>query len=131
MRPARSKVKVSESAIVTKNNSGVVTKEVDYEYDVFNRRVSKSIDADGAGPASAEVTRFVYDGGDILAVTDASGDITHRMLHGPAVDQILAIEEDATGEVLWGLTDHLGSIRDIVDNYCNMIRREARNENVI
>lgn len=63
-------------SIVTKNNSGVVTKEVDYEYDVFNRRVSKSIDADGAGPASAEVTRFVYDGGDILAVTDASGDIT-------------------------------------------------------
>ncbi|XZE36947.1 RHS repeat-associated core domain-containing protein [Pirellulaceae bacterium SH501] len=106
--------------IVTKNNTGVVTKEVDYEYDVFNRRVSKSIDADGAGPASTEVTRFVYDGGDILAVTDASGDITHRMLHGSAVDQILAIEEDATGEVLWGLTDHLGSIRDIVDNDGNV-----------
>jgi RHS repeat-associated protein len=106
--------------IVTKNNSGLVTKEVDYEYDVLNRRVSKSIDADGAGPASAEVTRFVYDGGDILAVTDASGDITHRMLHGPAVDQILAIEEDATGEVLWGLIDHLGSIRDIVDNDGNV-----------
>ncbi|XZE36949.1 RHS repeat-associated core domain-containing protein [Pirellulaceae bacterium SH501] len=108
------------TGIVTKNNSGVVTKEVDYEYDVFNRQVSKSIDADGAGPATAEGTRFVYDGGDILAVTDVSGDITHRMLHGPAVDQILAIEEDATGEVLWGLTDHLGSIRDIVDNDGNV-----------
>ncbi|XZE36951.1 RHS repeat-associated core domain-containing protein [Pirellulaceae bacterium SH501] len=108
------------TGIVTKNNSGVVTKAVDYEYDVFNRRVSKSIDTDGAGPGATEVTRFVYDGGDILAVTDASGDITHRMLHGPAVDQILAIEEDATGEVLWGLTDHLGSIRDIVDNDGNV-----------
>jgi RHS repeat-associated protein len=106
--------------IVTKNNSGVVTKEVNYEYDVFDRRVSKSIDADGAGAAAAEVTRFVYDGGDILASTDSSGDITHRMLHGPAVDQILAIEEDVTGEVLWGLADQLGSIRDIVDDDGNV-----------
>jgi RHS repeat-associated protein len=51
----------------------VVTKKVDYEYDVFNRRVSKSIDADGAGPAAAEVTRFVYDAfGNVVSETDAA-----------------------------------------------------------
>lgn len=60
-------------SIVTKNNSGVVTKEVDYEYDVFNRRVSKSIDADGAGPGATEVTRFVYDAfGNVVSETDAA-----------------------------------------------------------
>jgi len=42
-----------------------------------------------------------------------------RYLHGPAVDQILAQEElDGSGnsaDVLWMLTDHLGSVRDIVN----------------
>ncbi|MEM6472621.1 MAG: RHS repeat-associated core domain-containing protein, partial [Planctomycetota bacterium] len=108
------------TAIREKNNSGTITNEIAYEYDIYNRRVSKSVDDDGAGSAAAEVTRFVYDGGDILAVTDSGGDITHRMLHGPAVDQILAIEDDATSEVLWSLTDHLGSVRDIVDSDGNV-----------
>ncbi len=37
-------------------------------------------------------------------------------MHGPAVDQILAIETASSGAVLWALSDHLGSVRDIVDN---------------
>ncbi len=50
---------------------------------------------------------------------DGSGDITNRYLHGPAVDQILADEQVAStttpGDVLWPLTDHLGSVRDIAE----------------
>ena len=38
--------------MVFKDNSGDVTKEVLYEYDIFNRRITKIIDADGEGRAA-------------------------------------------------------------------------------
>ncbi len=71
---------------------------------------------------------YVYDGDDVvLDFVDANGAtggvspvLKTRYLHGPAVDQILAQEEiDTTtgdsADVLWMLTDHLGSVRDIVN----------------
>ncbi|MEW4455599.1 RHS repeat-associated core domain-containing protein [Bremerella sp. JC817] len=40
-------------------------------------------------------------------------------MYGPNVDQILASEEvtstSSAGDVLWALTDHLGTVRDLVD----------------
>jgi hypothetical protein len=41
--------------------------------------------------------------------------LAHRYLYGQAVDDILA-SEDGAGTVLWGLGDHEGTIRDIVNN---------------
>jgi len=39
--------------------------------------------------------------------------LAHRYLYGVAVDQILAVEDDS-GDILWGLADHQGTIRDVV-----------------
>jgi RHS repeat-associated protein len=50
---------------------------------------------------------------------DAQGDpqLAHRYLWGPAVDQILADEQitdpTAPGNILWPLTDHLNTVRDL------------------
>ena len=103
-----------------KNNGGTVTKEIEYGYDLFGRRISKTIDWDGAGGGSAEEVHYIYDGDDILLAFDESGDLTNRYLHGPAVDQILADEQvtslTSAGDVLWPLADNLGSVRDIVDS---------------
>ena len=41
--------------------------------------------------------------------------LSHRYLYGAAVDQILAVENDS-GDVLWGLADHQGTIRDVVEH---------------
>ncbi len=41
--------------------------------------------------------------------------MSQRYLYGNAVDEILAVE-DAAGDVLWGLADHEGTIRDLVDS---------------
>ena len=114
------------TSITTKDSLGVVTKQVDYTYDIFNRRIAKSIDADGAGSGTATEEIYIYDGlrderdgaGDhILLAFDGSGDLTDRYLYGPNVDQILAGEEvtstSAAGDVLWPLTDHLGTVRDL------------------
>ncbi len=90
-----------------KNNSGTITKEIEYGYDLFGRRISKTIDWDGAGGGSAEEVHYVYDGDDILLAFDGDGDLTNRYLHGPAVDQILADEQvtslTSAGDVLWPL----------------------------
>ncbi len=39
-----------------------------------------------------------------------------RYLHGPGPDMVLAQEDIVSGTVLWLLTDHLGTMRDIVDH---------------
>jgi len=71
------------------------------------------VDPDGDGSAAPKVERFVYDGEDIALVFDGSGNQTHRYLHGLEIDQVLA-DENAQGEVLWPLTDNLGTVRDLV-----------------
>jgi RHS repeat-associated protein len=96
-------------------SGGAITKETNYTYDVFDRRIGKSVDADGAGGGSAVVSRFVYDGDHIALQFDGSNNLTHRYLHGPAIDQILA-DEDALNDILWALTDNLGTVRDLVDD---------------
>ena len=101
--------------VVEKNVGGTVLMDAQYTYDVFDRRIAKTVDADGAGPVAPATDRFVYDGPHIALQFDGTGQRTHRYLQGPAIDQILA-DENATGEVLWPLSDHLGTVRDLADS---------------
>ena len=101
---------------------GVITQEVNYTYDALNRRIVKTMDADGAGAGGDVTTHFIYDREDvILDFVDADGAgpgvpvRAMRYLHGPGADMVLA-QEDGSGVVLWLLTDHLGTTRDLVDN---------------
>ncbi|MEW4451991.1 RHS repeat-associated core domain-containing protein [Bremerella sp. JC817] len=115
-------------SITSKTSGGTVAHEVDYTYDIFNRRIVKTIDADGAGAGTAIEEIYIYDGlreergaaGDhMLLRFDEAEDLTDRYLYGANVDQILASEEvtstASAGDVLWALTDHLGTVRDVVD----------------
>ncbi|NJM76773.1 MAG: hypothetical protein HC852_14505 [Acaryochloridaceae cyanobacterium RU_4_10] len=102
------------TSVITKDNSGTVTKSVEYTYDAYDRRIGKSIDPDGAGSATAQIERMVYDGDNITLTFDGNGTQTHRYLHGPRVDEILA-DETATG-VNWSLTDNQGTVRDVIDS---------------
>jgi RHS repeat-associated protein len=102
--------------------SGAVTQIVKYTYDLLNRRIAMNVDKTPADAIDGVITYFVNDGQDVIADlidSDGSGPASPvksmRYLHGPAVDQILA-QEDAVGTVLWDLTDHLGSVRDLVNS---------------
>ncbi len=101
------------------------TQAVIYIYDPFNQLVRR---ASFVGSTFSD-TFFVLDQGQVALQFDrddfnnvGAGDLSHRYLWGPAVDQLLADEQvdwsdsDADGEVLWALTDNLGSVRDMVDN---------------
>ncbi len=63
------------------------------------------------GPSPATSNWTVYDGLDVHADLNATGAVTRRYLNGPAVDQVLARYDAATGQSAWYLTDRLGSTR--------------------
>ncbi len=77
---------------------------------------------------------FINDGGQVVLEFDKDGtgdvaatDLSHRYLWGEAVDQLLADEQvdwpgNSTyeGEVLWAMTDSLGSARDVIDSDGNL-----------
>jgi len=103
--------------VVDKNAAQTVLQTVEFTYDALNRRISKSV----ATAADTVLAHFVYDGANVLLdfVAAAAGPnapvLAQRYLHGPAVDQVLA-QDDGAGGVLWMLTDHLGTVTDLVDS---------------
>ncbi|WP_233198707.1 MULTISPECIES: RHS repeat-associated core domain-containing protein [Pirellulaceae] len=90
--------------------SDVKQQKVEYVYDYSNRMIGREHDTDGDGTVDTSGT-FVYDGNQIILVLDDAGDVDHRLLWGPNVDQVLA-DENAAGDVYWALTDQLNTIRD-------------------
>ncbi len=117
--------------IVFKTSGGTVTKKIQYQYDVFDRRIGRKLDADGNGTYES-ATYWVYDDAGkrdrntgtslddiVLEFTDADGDgsgtatLSTRYLHGPQFDQILASETVSGNIVTWALADHQGTIRDL------------------
>ncbi|MFC1758296.1 RHS repeat domain-containing protein [Planctomycetota bacterium] len=94
--------------------------EVFNVYDVFNRLIERTHDPDGAGPSAAETRYTVYDGAHAWADFDGAGNVTARYLFGTGIDQIAARWRPGEG-TSWYLTDHLGSIREIIDSNGSII----------
>ena len=71
------------------------------------------------GSTAIEQTFFLYENGQINLQLDKTGegdaaasDLSHRYLWGDQVDQLFA-DENALGEVVWPLADHLNTARDL------------------
>jgi RHS repeat-associated protein len=108
-------------AFVDKDAAGKETQRVEFTYDAFNRRIAKAVDTNPQDTTPAVVTQFIYDGQDVLLeFVDSDGVganqpvLDTRYLHGAGVDQVLA--QESAGNVVWLLTDHLGTVRDLVNN---------------
>jgi RHS repeat-associated protein len=118
--------------IVYSDGEGITeARWIDYSYDALNQLVGRE---EAYYDGSNEKSVFVHEDGQIvlqfheellgsIPVGDlAADDLSHRYLWGPAVDQLLAEEHvddifsTANNETLWALTDHLGSVRDMVDS---------------
>ena len=102
---------------------GTVETQVEYKYDALGNRVEVDVTQNGV----TTTTRYGYDmwdpakagaignsASDIWATFDASGSLTSRQIQGDGIDQHFA--SVAGGSVSWYLTDHLGSIRAVLDN---------------
>jgi YD repeat-containing protein len=78
------------TAVVERSSGGTIVRETSFTYDVFDRRIGKTVDLDGAGPLAAQTIRFVYDGEHVWADFDGSGNLVARYLFGDQTDEILA-----------------------------------------
>jgi RHS repeat-associated protein len=82
---------------------------VEFKYDPFGRRIeNKAMDGEGA-----TTTRYVYDNEDILFETDEAGTIGNRYIHGPGIDEPLALLQD--NSTYYYHADGLGSIVALSD----------------
>ena len=107
--------------------AGATTQIVKYTYDLMNRRIAMNVDKTPTDAIDGVITYFVYDGQDVIADlidSDGSGPDSAvksmRYLHGPAVDQVLA-QESSNGDVEGMLTDHLGTVRDLISSSDQMV----------
>jgi RHS repeat-associated protein len=110
--------------VTDKSSGGIIINEALYTYDALNRRIARTVDTDGAGPNSPFTEHYAYNGEHVaLEFLDADGPgtvqqpvLAIRNLFGPKIDMILAQEIEKTNETRWLLTDHLGTVRDILSN---------------
>jgi RHS repeat-associated protein len=108
--------------VTDKSSGGMIINEALYTYDALNRRIAKTVDADGAGAGVPTTEHYVYDGEQVILEffdVDGPGSAIQpvpvvRNLFGPGIDMILAQQQIGTGDTRWLLTDHLGTVRDLV-----------------
>lgn len=99
---------------VVKIENGATT-TAEYKYDPFGRRIEKKVTESGA----TTTTRFVYDNEDIILEYDGSGSVGNRYVHGPGIDETLALingrnsyyyHADGLGSIV-ALTDSTGKVQ--------------------
>ena len=91
-----------------RNSSGVTLQRYTFEYDAYNRLVTKTVDSNADGTVDATY-HWVYDGDQAVLQFDgnAAADLSHRYLWGPVVDQaVLQFDGNAAADLshryLWG-----------------------------
>ncbi len=117
------------------DEDAVLQMVVEYTYDIFGNRVAKQIDGDSPLSPSASQDGtvdfeewYVIEGWnpakpepignenyDVWADLDENLDLKVHYVRGDQVDELLA-RVDSSGTEEWFLTDHLGSVRDIIEN---------------
>jgi len=77
-----------------------------YKYDTSGHRIEKSV--------NGTVTRYIYDGEDIVATVDGSNNLISRITHGPGIDDPLSLKTGTTN--YYYHADGLGSITSLTDD---------------
>ena len=92
-----------ENRLITANKTGT---SAAYKYDSFGRRIEKTV-----GSAS---TKFLYDGDQIIAEYDSSGNISAKYIFGPGIDEPISITKE--GQTYYYHSDGLGSVTCLTDS---------------
>ncbi|MGY6588830.1 MAG: putative Ig domain-containing protein [Wenzhouxiangella sp.] len=92
--------------IVRANSAGNPLSTASYRYTATDLRIFAQVDG--------QRRHFVLDGDNVIAALDDAGQVVWRRFHSRAVDRPMA--EQVGGSTRWLLFDHLGSVRNQVDN---------------
>jgi RHS repeat-associated protein len=105
----------AENRLIGINKSGGTA--IIYRYDPFGKRIEKNV--------NGTITRYLYDGEDILYELDGSNTILARYTHGPGVDEHLIVRRG--GANYYYHADGLGSITHITDVSGNIVQTYVYN----
>lgn len=83
-----------------------------YKYDPFGRRIEKEV--------NGEITRYLYDGPNIVAEYDAGWNVRSKYVHPLAVDDPMAVEQGAN--VYFYHKDGLGNVANLTDPFGNVVK---------
>jgi RHS repeat-associated protein len=86
---------------------------ITYKYDPFGRRIEKNV--------NGVITRYVYDREDILYELDASGNVITEYVHGPGIDEPIAMLRN--NQTYYYHADGLGSIIAITNSAGQVVQR--------
>jgi RHS repeat-associated protein len=90
---------------VEKTSGGTTLESVTYTYDALGNRIG--MDENGTQ------TWTLYDSGNPIMDFNSSGSLTMRYLWGPTG---IVARQTSGGTVSWYLADHLGTVRDLINN---------------
>jgi len=90
---------------ILRDDQGAVLSEGNYRYTPAGMRVFAEVEG--------QRRHFIRDGENVIAALDDAGEVVWRRLHPRSVDRPLAVDDGTT--IQWLLSDHNGSIRDVVD----------------
>ena len=78
-------------------------------YNTSGRRIEKDVDG--------YKTRYIYDGGNVIAEYDGNGNLTRKYIHGARVDELLCMIDVAdSSAVYYYHYDGLGSVVALSDS---------------
>jgi len=82
---------------------------IKYKYDPSGRRIEKNVDG--------YKTRYIYDGGNVIAEYDGNGNLTRKYIHGARVDELVCMIDVAdSSAVYYYHYDGLGSVVALSDS---------------
>lgn len=102
---------------------GTEKRTVTFKYDPFGRRIEKKLVTIIDGVTKTTTTTYVYDNEDIAIeiVNDGSTTTTNRYVHGPGLDEPLALERNS--QFYFYHADGLGSVTAITDSSRAVVQR--------
>ncbi len=104
----------TQNRLVQVTNPGTTAS---YKYDPFSRRIEKNV--------NGIITKYLYDGEDIVIEYDGNGNMIAKYTHGLGIDESLSMEKN--GQSYYYHQDGLGSITALTDGVGDLAHRYEYN----
>ena len=85
--------------------------DIQYSYDVLGRKISRT-----AGVSPATVERYVYNGNQIAADLDGSGNLLRTYIWGTGIDNLLSFTDHTTSNTYYAIKDIQNTVIALADS---------------
>jgi RHS repeat-associated protein len=91
------------------------TLQANYKYDAFGRRIQKDV--------GGVITNYIYDGDQLIAEYDGSGNLTKKFIYGPGIDEPVCVIASDSEAIYFYHFDGLSSVSEITNAGGNVVEK--------